>query len=171
MTDQRSALDVEAVIARFSVAEQLLSAAASRVQALGSAAEAASDNVSSLNGAVSATRSASEQLAAMVGEMRSAHGALVDAMNLARHFLEATDVTAVRDSLQQLDQRMSGLEGSVGAITDQLERVASDQTRRLDAISEAVDRSAGLESERDEAQRRLASVMQQLPGRVAKKIQ
>ena len=171
MTDQRSALDVEAVIARFDAAEQLLSEAASRVQALGSAAETASQNANSLHESATSTRTASEQLAAMVSEMKSAHEALVGAMDLARQFLEATDVTAVRESLQQLDQRMNGLELSVGAMSDQLVGVTGDLTQRLNTFSDAIDRSAALERERDEAQRRLTSVMQQLPNRIAKKVQ
>ena len=170
MTDQRSALDVEAVIARFTVAEQLLSDAASRVEALGSAAEAAGDSASSLNGAAVSVTAASEQLVAMVSEMKVAHGALVEAMSLARQFLEATDVGAVRESLQVLDQRIGGLEQSTGGMSAQLTQLASDQNERFNTIYAAIDRSAALERERDEAHQRLAAVMQQLPGRVAKRI-
>lgn len=92
-------------------------------------------------------------------------------MALARQFLEATDVAAVADTLERMDERLTVIEKGQVAMTAQLVRDSDDHAEKLDAVLGAVDRSAGLERARDEANARLTEVMQQLPGRVAKKIQ
>jgi hypothetical protein len=170
MTDPRNALDVETVMDRFTAAEHLLADAAGRVHALGSATETAAEASMSISAASQAITTASEQLAAMVVEMQVAHRSLLDVMGLAREFLETTDISAVREALQNLDMRMTGVEEASTGTVSRLEALAEDQGEKLSAMSAAIDRSAAMERERDAAQQRLASVMQQLPGRVAKKI-
>ena len=170
MNDARNALTVDAVVERFAVAEQLLSDAAERVQSLGDATESATESSTALTQAARGLTAASDQLVAMTTEMKAAHYALVGAMALARQFLEATDVSAMREALQRLDQRVAGLEEGQTSLGEQLRRVADDQAERLSAVSSSIERSAVLENERDAARRRLNTVMQQIPARVAKKI-
>lgn len=171
MTDERSALSIGAVIDRFAESERLLAVAAQRVQSLGNATESASESSAALSQAARGITMASDQLAAMTNEMKTAHDSLVEAMGIARQFLEDTDVSAVREALARLDARAAGIETSHGALTEQLAQVAEDQAQRLNTLSGTIDRAAALEHERDEARARLESVMQQIPARVAKRIQ
>jgi small-conductance mechanosensitive channel len=163
MNDARNALTVDAVVGCFTVAEQLLSDAAERVQSLGDATESATESSAALTQAARGLTTASNQLVAMTIEMKAAHDSLVGAMSLARQFLEATDVTAVREALQRLDQRVADLQAGQTSPGEQLRQNANDQTERLSAVSGSVDRSAVLENERDAGRRRLNSVMQQNP--------
>lgn len=170
MTEARSALTVEAVVQRFSSAEQLLTEAAEHVRSLGDSEDVAKQAATSLTQAARVVSAASEQLVSMTAEMQRAHAALVEAMTLAQQFLASTDVSAVRTALDGLAGRVSALESSTSGLGDRLSEVAADQERRLEALRHSVDRTADLQSQKEAAERRLAGVMAQLPGRVAKKV-
>lgn len=187
MSDDRNALGVEAVIERFATAEQLLADAALRVHSLSDASSSATQSATALANAAGGITAAAEQLVAMTAEMQGAHRSLVDAMGLARQFLEATDVSAVAETLKRLEKRLEAIEKgqaasetlkrleaierSQTALSEQLVQDSDDHAVQLNALASVVDRSAALEKARDEATQRLQIVMQQLPGRVAKKFQ
>jgi DNA-binding ferritin-like protein len=170
MTDPRNALDVPAVMERFSVAAQLLDDAAARVRALGVAAESATDNASTLGEAAQSLTTAAGMMGEVVAGMKAAHDALDETMTLAREFLKSTDVSAVRETLRQVEERVSGLEQASTGVTEKVSQIAADQERWFGTISAAVDRATALERERDAAQQQLARAMEQLPSRVKKKI-
>ncbi len=171
MSDDRNALGVEAVMARFATAEQLLADATVRVHSLSTASSSATESSAALVTAAEGVTTASEQLVTMTAEMQAAHRSLVDAMGLARQFLEATDVSALVDSLRRLEERQSSVENGQVALAAQLGQHSDLLAERVTALYGAVDRNAELVRARDEANARLEGVMQQLPGRVAKKLQ
>jgi len=170
MTDERSALSISAVIDRFAESERLLAVAAERVQSLGDATRSASESSTALTQAARGITTASDQVVAMTTAMKTGHDALVDAMGIARQFLETTDVSAIRNLLASLDGRMAGMETAQVELSGQLAQATEDHAQRLNTMSGTIDRSAVLERERDEARARLANVMQQIPARVAKRI-
>src|SRR6266496_3635746 len=123
MTDPRNALDVPAVMERFSVAAQLLDDAAARVRTLGVAAESATDNASTLGEAAQSLTSAAGMMGEVVAGMKAAHDALDETMMLAREFLKSTDVSAVRETLRQVEERVSGLEQASTDVTEKVSQM------------------------------------------------
>jgi hypothetical protein len=170
MTESRNALDVPAVMDRFTASEQLLNEAATRVQALGDAAESAAQDSGALREAAHSLTATARTMSELVAGLQAAHAAVGETMTLAREFLETTDVSAVRESLRQLEQRVSGLEQVAAGVTERVIQAGTEQDHRLGAILAAVDRSAAMEQERNAAQQQLSSVLAQLPGRIAKKV-
>jgi DNA-binding ferritin-like protein len=170
MTESRNALDVPAVMDRFTASEQLLNEAATRVRALGDAAESAAADSGALRQAAQSLTETARMMGELVADLRAAHQAVGQTMSLARQFLETTDVSAVRELLQRLEQRVSGLEQAAAGVTEQITQSSTEQDRRLRAILAAVDRSAALEQARDAAQQQLSSVLAQLPARIVKKV-
>ena len=171
MTSDRNALSVEAVLERFSAAETLLADAALRVHSLGDATASATQSSATLSQAGEAITAASEQLVAMTVEMQLAHRSLVEAMNLARAFLEGTDVAAMGRSLTVLAERLAGIEKDQNSLGEQLRDSSELQAQWFEELDTRLAQSSVLEQERDEARRQLAAVMRQLPGRVTKKLQ
>jgi hypothetical protein len=108
MTESRNALDVPAVMDRFTASERLLNEAAARVQALGDAAEAAAENSGALREAAHSLTATARMMSELVTGLKTAHDAVGETMTLARGFLETTDVSAVRETLRQLEQRVVG---------------------------------------------------------------
>ena len=170
MSESRNALDVPAVMDRFAVSERLLTEAATRVRALGDAAESAAQDSSALREAARSLTDTARMMGELVTDLRAAHDAVGETMTLARQFLESTDVSAVRETLQHLERRVSGLEQVAAGVTEKVTQTGAEQDERLQAILAAVDRSTALEQDRNAAQQRLSSVLAQLPGRIAKKV-
>jgi hypothetical protein len=170
MTETRNALDVPAVMDRFAVSSQLLDEAAARVQALGAAAESAAADSGVLRDAAQALTMTARMMAEVVTALAAANTAVGETMTLAREFLETTDVSAVRETLGQLDQRVSGLERTTTGAAEQITQLGDAQEQRLGAILAAVDRSAALERERAAVSQQLSTLLAQLPARVAKKM-
>jgi type VI protein secretion system component VasK len=170
MTDTRSALNVEAVLDRFTVTEQLLAQATQKVLTLGDAATTATASSATIAEAAQGITAASAQLAQMIEEMTAAHRALVDAMGVARQFLEGTDVSAVATNLKALDTRLAVVEESQTSVQEQLVQDADDLSQQLRALTAAVDRTRAVELERDTAKQQLAAVLAKLPDRAVKKL-
>jgi hypothetical protein len=145
MTEARNALDVQAVMDRFTVSEQLLSEAATRVQALSEAAEAAAGDSAALREAAQALAGTARAMADLTAGLTTAHEAVGETMTLARGFLETTDVSAVREALHRLEQRVAGLEQVAATVLERVTHGDADQDRLLRTILAAVDRSAALE--------------------------
>src|SRR5712691_7909321 len=116
MAETRNALDVQAVMDRFAVAGQLLDEAAARVRALGTAAESAAEHSGALQEAARSLTRTAGTMDEVVTPLQQAHQAVSEAMTVAREFLEATDVSAVRETLQQLEQRVAALEQAASAV-------------------------------------------------------
>lgn len=171
MTESRNALDVPAVMDRFTASERLLNEAATRVRALGDAAASAAEDSGALREAAHSLTATARMMSELTTGLQAAHDAVGETMTLAREFLETTDVSAVRETLRQLEQRVSGLEQAAAGVTERVTLAGTDQDHRFRAILAAVDRSAALEQERNAAQQQLSSVLAQLPARIAKKVE
>ena len=155
------AIEITSVITQFRESESLLEEVRERLKAIALSEEGAAGTRGSLESAAGSLGESVASLRAVVEEIAAVRRASVAALEAAQKFLEGTDLSALRTSVESLPKK---LETAIGDRMQQMDvknaanqKSMMDETRRL---SERIDELAKTATSVKEEQEKYATLLQ-----------
>jgi pyridoxal biosynthesis lyase PdxS len=172
------AIEITSVITQFRESESLLEAVREKLMSIALSEEGAAGARGSLESAAGSLSESVASLRAVVEEIAAVRKASVSALEAAQKFLEGTDLSALRTSVESLPKK---LETAIGDRMQQMdEKNASHQKNMIDEtrkLSERIDDLAKTAASVKEEQGKYAELLQnyntmysRIPPRTRKKM-